>query len=88
MVSSDAHLNRSVSDTRPTIFELPACSTQTNRSARDEENLRTTDNSVSLGVHVCTAAAAAAVVVMEEEEEEEVRWARSTRSGVSIFTEI
>jgi hypothetical protein len=87
MVSSDAHLNRSVSDTRPTIFELPACSTHTNRSARDEENLRTTDNRVSLGVHVCTAAAAAAVEE-EEEEEEEVRWARSTRSGVSIFTEV
>jgi hypothetical protein len=28
------------------------------------------------------------VVVVEKEEEEEVRWARSTRSGVSIFTEI
>ncbi len=74
---SAAHLNKSVSDTSPMILELPTCSKHTSRSARDEENLRTTDSRVSSGVHVCTAAA-------EEEEEEEVRWARSARSGVSI----
>ena len=46
------HLNKSVSDTSPTIFELPCCSTHTSRSARDDENFLTTDNKVSAGVQV------------------------------------
>ena len=80
-------MNKSVSDTRPRIMQLPCCSTHTSRSARDEENFCTTDNSVSSGVQVWKV-----VVVMEEEEDEEEeevegaeewRWPSSVRRGVS-----
>jgi hypothetical protein len=69
------YLKRSVSDTKPTIFELPCCSTHTSLSALDDENFLTTANRVSSGVHVCSAT-----------EEEACRWASRLRRGVSKLT--